>query len=110
VDLIITTTIDNEGAAQALARSAVERQLAACAQVSGPIHSVYRWEGAVETASEWLVTFKTTQSASVALADHIRAEHSYQTPEIVAVEISPTGSNPAYLSWIQASVTPAATL
>jgi periplasmic divalent cation tolerance protein len=109
VDLIVTTTIDNEEAAQAIARSSVERRLAACAQVSGPILSVYRWQGAVETAREWVITFKTTQAKGSDLATHIRSEHPYETPEIVAVEITASGSNPDYLRWIEDSVRPAAT-
>lgn len=109
MNLIVTTTIDSEGAAQAIARSSVEHRLAACAQVSGPIHSTYRWNDAVETADEWLITFKTTQQAGSGLADHIRSAHTYATPEIVSVEITTAGSSPDYLRWIGANVRPGAT-
>jgi periplasmic divalent cation tolerance protein len=64
----VMTTVDARPAADALARSAVSQRLAACAQVSGPIESTYRWQGAIETAEEWQVIFKTTTSRYSALA------------------------------------------
>src|SRR5215831_21066093 len=97
----VTTTIDDRTAAEALARSAVEARLAACGQVVGPITSVYRWEGAVETAAEWMVVFKTTQAASAALVEHVRAGHPYQVPEILVTSVE--DGNPAYLVWVAES-------
>jgi periplasmic divalent cation tolerance protein len=84
-----------------MARGAVEARLAACAQVAGPITSVYRWQGAIETAEEWTVTFKTTTEHYAALEAHIRERHSYDLPEIVAVAL---GGNDAYLDWVRAEV------
>jgi len=97
----VTTTVDSREAAEAMARSAVEARLAACAQVAGPITSVYRWQGAIETAQEWTVAFKTTIEHYAALEAHIRDRHTYDLPEIVAVAL--TGSA-AYLDWVRAEV------
>jgi len=97
----VTTTVDDREAAQALARSAVEARLAACGQVVGPITSVYRWQGAVETAAEWMVLFKTAEHAAPALVDHVRARHPYQVPEILVTPV--VGGNPAYLAWVAES-------
>lgn len=97
----VTTTVDDRAAAEALARSAVEARLAACGQVVGPITSVYRWEGAVETAAEWTVVFKTTTAASPALIEHVRAGHPYQVPEILVTPV--VDGNPAYLAWVAES-------
>lgn len=94
----VTTTLDSEPAARDLARSAVIARLAACAQVGSPIHSVYWWEGEVRDATEWTVTFKTERGRYAALADHIRAKHGYELPEIVATPI--VDGDPAYLAWI----------
>jgi len=58
--LAVLTTTDAAEKAEALARGAVAARVAACAQISGPVTSVYRWRGAVETAAEWRVQFKTT--------------------------------------------------
>lgn len=96
----VTTTIDSEAAANALARSAVEARLAACAQVTGPVASIYRWQGAVETAAEWQVVFKTTAEAYPALEARIKTEHGYEVPEVVMVPI--LAGNGDYLAWIAA--------
>ncbi|MEV6347210.1 divalent-cation tolerance protein CutA [Actinoplanes sp. NPDC051851] len=92
------TTIDSREVAEALARGAVQARLAACAQVSGPIRSTYRWEGAVETAEEWQITLKTTTDRYPALAEYLRAHHGYETPEIILLPI--LAGDPAYLAWI----------
>ncbi|HEY8534737.1 MAG TPA: divalent-cation tolerance protein CutA [Micromonospora sp.] len=100
----VTTTIDSREGAEAMARSAVETRLAACAQVSGPIHSTYWWEGAIDSADEWYVVFKTTAERYPELERHIRERHSYEVPEIVLTPI--LAGNPAYLSWIHEETTP----
>jgi periplasmic divalent cation tolerance protein len=94
----VTTTIDDRSKAEELARGAVRARLAACAQVGGPITSVYWWQGEVETAEEHTVTFKATSAGAGALVEHLKAEHPYDVPEILVTPI--TGGNPDYLSWI----------
>lgn len=96
--LVVVTTTDAVEKAEALARGAVEARVAACAQVCGPVTSVYRWEGAVETAREWQVVFKTTASRYEALEEHIRRHHDYDTPEIVATPVVRGGAD--YLAWV----------
>src|SRR5215212_1688119 len=64
------TTTDVRSDAERLARDLVERRLAACVQVLGPISSTYRWRGAIETADEWLCIIKTTAARFDALAAH----------------------------------------
>jgi periplasmic divalent cation tolerance protein len=96
--LQVTTTTDSEVEARRLAQLAVESRLAACGQVLSPITSVYRWEGKVENAKEWMVVFKTTANRAEELIDRLRADHSYDTPEIVAVPI--VAGYQAYLEWI----------
>ncbi len=96
--LTVLTTADSADMAASLARSAVTARLAACAQVDGPITSTYWWQGEVETAQEWRVLYKTTAERYPALEAHIKAEHSYDTPEVIVGEIL-TGSR-EYLAWI----------
>jgi len=100
--LTVLTTTDSPDSAAALARSAVTARLAACAQVDGPITSTYRWRGSVETAQEWRILLKTTAARYPALEAHLKAEHSYDTPEVIATPIV-TGS-PEYLAWLTAEV------
>ncbi|TDC67775.1 divalent-cation tolerance protein CutA [Streptomyces hainanensis] len=96
--ITVLTTTDSREAAEELARSAVEARLAACAQVDGPITSVYRWEGAVRTDQEWRVLYKLPAAGYAELEAHIRAVHSYDTPEIIAADI--VHGSAAYLAWI----------
>jgi len=94
----VLTTTDTREEADRLVRVAVERRLAACGQVVGPITSTYWWNGALETSSEWQCLFKTTASRLDALGAHLESEHSYETPEIIATPIA--GGSAAYLAWI----------
>ncbi|NUT33912.1 MAG: divalent-cation tolerance protein CutA [Hamadaea sp.] len=103
--VVVVTTTDSADAAHELARSAVTAKLAACAQVFGPMTSVYWWNGAVDEAREWRVEFKTTAQRAVDLRDHLRGVHSYDVPEIVSLPI--TDGAESYLSWVRASVSPA---
>lgn len=96
--LHVQTTIGDAAAARALARAAVEARLAACGQVVGPVASVYRWQGVVESAEEWLVVFKTSAAAAGALQAFIRGAHPYDTPELIALPV--VDGSRAYLTWI----------
>ena len=77
--MAMTTTNAREDA-ERLARDLVERRLAACVQVLGPISSTYRWQGAVESAEEWLCLIKTTAARFDAVGAHIDTSHGYETP------------------------------
>jgi len=96
----VVTTVASREAADLLGRRAIEARLAACAQVGGPITSTYWWQGAVESAEEWQVVFKTTTDRYADLEAHIRGHHSYQVPEILCTPVS--AGNPSYLSWLAA--------
>ena len=96
--VIVTSTTGSEDAARTLASGVIEARLGACAQIVGPVTSVYRWEGAVQTDQEWRVEIKTATDQVAALTEHIKANHSYDVPEIVVTPI--TGGSKAYLSWL----------
>lgn len=96
----VTVTASSADEAARLARMAVDGRLAACAQVSGPITSTYRWEGQVTEAMEWLCVFKTVAARVDALAAAVRAAHSYAVPEILVSAV--IGGDPDYLAWIGA--------
>jgi periplasmic divalent cation tolerance protein len=100
--LQVQTTVDSEADAEAIATALVEERLAACVQVVGPIRSTYRWRGAVERATEWLVLVKTTRAAYPALEARLRSVHRYEEPEIVALPI--VAGSAGYLGWIEESV------
>jgi periplasmic divalent cation tolerance protein len=98
----VTTTCESQAVAETIARLVVEERLAACAQVAGPISSVYRWEGRVERAPEWYCHMKTTAERLPELETRIKASHPYRVPEIIALPI--IGGSTDYLSWIKAQV------
>ena len=99
---IVLSTAGSEEEARKIAQALVERRLAACVNIVGPIHSVYRWKGAVESAPERLLIIKTTESAFPRVRDAIRELHSYELPECVMLPIE-AGSE-EYLKWITTSV------
>jgi periplasmic divalent cation tolerance protein len=97
----ITTTVDSEQAAQAIAASLVEKRLAACVQISGPICSVYRWRGEIETSQEWICAIKSTTSQIDNIQAAIRELHTYDLPEIIVTQV--TGGHEPYLEWVRQS-------
>ncbi len=99
---IVLSTAGSEEEARKIAHALVERRLAACVNVVGPLYSVYRWKGAVESASEHLLIIKTTEALFLGVRDAIRELHSYELPECVMLSIE-AGSE-EYLKWIDESV------
>lgn len=95
----VHTTIDSKEAAQKIAEAIISKRLAACVQVSGPIISTYWWEGKIERTEEWVCTAKSRKELYSDLEQAIRENHSYNTPEILAVEV--VAGNRSYLDWIE---------
>jgi periplasmic divalent cation tolerance protein len=95
--IVVLTTVGTKQFANDLAQSIVEARLAACVQIQA-VQSVYRWKGKVCAEPEWLLAIKTADAKYVELEQHIRANHSYETPEIVRVPIA--GGSREYLAWI----------
>ncbi len=99
---IVLTTAGTRDEAAKIGRALVERRLAACVNLVGPVESVYRWKGTVESAQEWLLVVKTTASACDQVHAAIRDLHSYELPECVMLPIE--GGSEEYLAWIGESV------
>lgn len=96
--LLIITNCPDEEVANAIALALVEEKLAACVNLLPRVQSVYRWQGAVESASEIPLLIKSTAARYAALEARIRELHPYAIPEIIAVPI--TLGLPAYLNWL----------
>lgn len=97
---MILTNLPDLTTAQVLARELVESRLAACVNVLPGIHSIYRWEGAVEEAHEVTLLIKSTSTRYDDIEAVITRVHPYDMPEIIAFPIS--AGLPAYLGWIAA--------
>ncbi len=98
----VNTTTATKADAERIATALVERRLAACVQVGGPVRSCYRWHGKTETAEEWLCTAKTTREAYDEVEQAIRELHPYEEPEIIAVPI--VAGSAGYLAWLREQV------
>ena len=100
--IVVFVTASDVGEARRIADQLVESRLAACVQVLPEIESIYRWQGEVQREKEVLILAKTTAEQFNELEKSVRAIHSYDTPEIVAVRMSDV-SEP-YRAWLTESV------
>src|SRR5215208_6085009 len=100
--IVVFMTAASGEEATRLADMLVGAHLAACVQILPEMESVYRWQGKIERQSEVLLLVKTTRAKFEDLEREVRALHSYETPEIVAVPIV-IGSAP-YLEWLSAAL------
>jgi periplasmic divalent cation tolerance protein len=100
--LQVLTTAGSEQEAKVIAAALIERRLAACVQVSGPITSIYRWQGEIENAQEWHCLAKTAAPRWDAVEATIHELHPYEEPEIIATPI--VAASPGYLRWIDNSL------
>ena len=99
---VVLTTAGSAEEALRIARALVERRLAACVNIVPKIESIYRWQGKVEEAQEYLLLVKTTENAFLRLSEALKELHSYELPECIAVTVT-DGSLP-YLKWVDDSV------
>jgi periplasmic divalent cation tolerance protein len=95
---IILTTAGSQEEADKIAHALVERRLAACVNIVPQIGSVYRWQGKVETAQEWLLLIKTKAELYERVRDVIQELHSYDLPECIMLEV--IAGSQEYLNWI----------
>lgn len=96
--LLVLCTCPSADEAGRIARALLDARLAACVTSLPGAQSWYRWNGAVESAQEWLLLIKTTRERYDTLEHSLAALHPYEVPEILAFEAS-TGL-PAYLAWV----------
>jgi periplasmic divalent cation tolerance protein len=102
--LVYTTWPDAE-TAEAAAKRVIEARLAACANILGPMTAMYMWDGALQREHEVPMLLKTRSSLSSLLKDALLGLHPYETPCVVVSPLLNTGSNTAFLSWIEEQTT-----
>ena len=102
--MAVLVSAPDDASARRIARALVEERLAACVNLLPGVHSIYRWKGAVEEASEVLLVAKTRAARVAALAARVRALHPYELPEVVALPVA-DGSR-SYLRWVLADSHP----
>jgi periplasmic divalent cation tolerance protein len=94
----ITTTADEREVIEKIAGSLVEKRLASCAQILGPIKSIYRWKGKIEETEEWLCLIKSRKSLCEEIEAEILRLHPYELPEITVTAID--GGLAGYIQWV----------
>jgi len=94
----IITTTENRQDAEKIAAILVDEKLAGCVQIVGPITSIYRWKGCIETAEEWQCIIKSRRDLYEDVEKIIKKVHPYEVPEIIAVSMI-EGSRD-YLDWL----------
>ncbi|KNA20922.1 hypothetical protein SOVF_047880 [Spinacia oleracea] len=99
--IVVYVTVPNKEAGKKLAESIVKARLAACVNRVPGIESVYEWKGEIQTDSEELLIIKTRESLLDALTEHVKANHEYEVPEVIAMPI--IGGNAPYLEWLKNS-------
>lgn len=102
--LVVLVTVGSESEAETIAKALLDERLAACVNIGGPMRSLYRWQGRIADDNEWQLVIKTRSDLFDALADRVRALHSYDVPEIVGLPV--TAGSPAYLEWLKEAVRP----
>jgi periplasmic divalent cation tolerance protein len=100
--LVVLTTTPSIAEAASLAEKIVESKLAACVQILPAMTSFYIWENKVQKDSENLLLIKTLETKFAELEQFIKANHSYEIPEIVAISAEEISGN--YLNWIKESL------
>ena len=100
--ILVLTTASSKDEARKIGRALVDGLLAACVNIVPQVGSIYRWEGEIEEAEEWLLIVKTTRAAFERVRDAINEQHSYDVPECIAIPIE--SGSAAYLNWIGDSV------
>lgn len=97
--VVVFVTAPNEGEARRIGHTLVDERLAACVNVIGPVRSIYRWEGQVQEEAEHLLVMKARREDVEALDARVRALHSYDLPEVVALDV--VAGSAAYLDWVR---------
>jgi len=97
--IVVLVTCASRREASRIARSVVDRKLAACVNIlDAPVRSVYRWKGKIEQAREFLLVIKSSRARLAALQAEVERLHSYDVPEFMALPI--VGGSSRYLTWL----------
>ena len=99
---VIFVTVPDLKVARRLARGALAAKLVACANIILKVESHFWWQGKIDSSNEVLIIFKTTHPKVRAFEKFVLANHPYNTPEFVALQMS--SGTKRYLDWLAASV------
>jgi periplasmic divalent cation tolerance protein len=96
--VIVMVTTVNKQEAEKIAQRLLKERLIACANIIGPVSSLFHWDGKTEKAEEFLIFMKSRKDLFDKLAETVKALHSYEVPEILVLPV--VGGSKAYLDWL----------
>jgi periplasmic divalent cation tolerance protein len=102
--IVVLSACDSEEQAARLARHLVELRLAACVNIVSGVRSIYRWKGAMEDASEWILVIKSRRDLFSSIRTEIAKMHSYEVPELLAMPV--VEGSEGYLAWMDRELVP----
>jgi periplasmic divalent cation tolerance protein len=94
----VVTTVEHKTDAEKIAKNLVEKRLAACVQILGPLTSYFHWQGKLDSAVEYLCLIKSREDLFTVLEAAIISMHPYEVPEIIATPI--TKGSKDYFNWL----------
>lgn len=95
----IFITVNSMEKAREIAETLIEKRLAGCIQIGGPITSIYRWQGRIMEDQEWLLIAKSDSAHFIELSNEVKRIHPYEVPEILALPV--VEGNSSYLNWLK---------
>ncbi len=101
--IIVMVTTASKQEAEKIAQRVLNERLIACANIIGPVSSLFHWSGKIEKAEEYLIFMKSRKDLFEKLAENVKALHSYQIPEIIVLPV--IGGLKAYLDWLGSCLT-----
>ncbi|MCX5813186.1 MAG: divalent-cation tolerance protein CutA [Proteobacteria bacterium] len=100
----IVTTIDDKEKAERIGKQLVQKRLASCVQIAGPIKSIYWWKGHIKEVEEWQCIIKSKKSHYKKIEEEIKRLHHYELPEIIAIDIDTALTG--YVKWVEEETNP----
>jgi periplasmic divalent cation tolerance protein len=100
--VVVFVMVSDEKEATKIVRNLLKERLIACANIVGPVSSLFWWKGKIDKASEFLVIMKSRKNLFKKLSERVKELHSYEVPEVIALPI--TEGLPSYLNWLGASL------
>jgi periplasmic divalent cation tolerance protein len=100
--VVVFMTVSDKKEALKIVRRLLDERLIACANIVGPVSSLFWWEGKIDEASEFLVIMKSRKDLFKRLSERVKETHSYEVPEVLELPI--TEGLPSYLEWVSASL------
>jgi len=97
--LLVLVTTANKQEAEKIANHLLNDKLIACANIFGPVTSLFQWSGNVDRAEEYLTFMKSKKDLFERLTEAVKTIHSYEVPEILAFQV--TDGSRTYLDWLQ---------